>query len=150
MAAVSDAVILARLTDILKLSPAQMPSYWADTIVPRSHLSGYQTVAGTLIRRGYTLAQVDAWDRLSEFESDMSLHFCLRDGGAYKAVDKATLEGLDRREELAEVIIFVSGVPVIPADSGNVTMQIGTGRIEDASSDTWHYGGPDDDQNTRW
>lgn len=113
MAALLDTDVLADLADVLKQAAADLPDHWG-RIVPRAHASAVQEIYGRLLNRGFTAAQVDAWDRVEEFERDLSLYWCLVRGGAYGQIDEAALKALDRRKELDAVLLFINGVWVKP------------------------------------
>ncbi len=127
VATLSDAVILSELADLLQVKVSDLPARYANSIVPRAHIAGYQEVIGALITRGFTMAQVLAFDRLTELERDLSLYFALMQSGAYKRVDEKLLESLDRREELKTIILFIAGVPKAPGDTSEATMKASAG-----------------------
>jgi hypothetical protein len=124
MSALSDNDVAAMVAAVFKVATASLPSYYTTAttgLVPRGHTAGYQTVVGALLERGFTKAQVDAWDRLAEFEGDLSLWYILSDAGSYRQVAQKTLDRLDRRKELESVVLFVASVPVKPQDVSGAT-----------------------------
>ncbi len=116
MASITDAQLLTALADRLKVTSAnELPAYWAGTIVPNAVNAGYQDMLGALLNRGFSKAQVDAWDRAAEFNLSQSLYWAMVNGGV--TLDQAhpdALKALDRREELKSVLVFVGGVWVQP------------------------------------
>jgi hypothetical protein len=146
-----DTQILAFVADMLKVAVANLPGYYAASLVPRGHLSGYQEVLGILLRRGFTMAQALGFDRLGEFEQSLSLFFILSDAGTYRRVDDRTLEALDRRKELETVVVFINGLPVAPLDASDATDLAGQGDL-DTSQDLFVMDSDDPriGQVTRW
>jgi hypothetical protein len=122
----SDQEAAGVVADALKKSLSDLESYWA-SIAARANVSAYQEVLGSLLARGFTLAQADAWDRLLEFVSDQMLFFSLVRGGVLEAFSSEYLKLIDRREELKTVQVFVSGVYVNPDAGSSGPGQVGQG-----------------------
>lgn len=143
MAAITAAELLTALSDRLKSTSAiELPAYWAGTIVPQAVTAGYQDVLGALLARGFSKAQVDAWDRLGEFHLSQALYWALVNGGA--TLDQAhpdALKALDRREDLKSVLVFANGVWVQPP-AGNPGLVVTAG--PDASGGVFSWPDPDD------
>jgi hypothetical protein len=101
---------------------SDLAQHW-DTICAQAAEYALNEVKGGLLRRGFQLADVAAWDRLYEFTLDLSLWKALILGGAYSGFDGATVQALDRRKELADVLVFVNGVwvQVSAGSPGTVT-----------------------------
>lgn len=117
MAFLTDGQLETALAAALKVaSVSDLDDYW-DTIVPQANAAAYQEILGRLLRRGFTKAQVDAWDRGSEFQRDIGLYYALIKGGVYAGYDPRTVQALDRRKELDSVLVFVSGVWKTPEES---------------------------------
>lgn len=114
MSFVTDGQLLAMVADRLKVRPADLPAYWADSITPQANESAYQEVLGRLLDRGFTKTQIDQWDRGAEFQQAIGLYLALVNGGAYAGYDAGVLQMLDRRKELKEVLVFISGEWVKP------------------------------------
>jgi hypothetical protein len=156
VAALTDAEVKDLLAAQLKMAPNDLPGLY-EKIVPRAHLFGYQECLGRLMRRGFTQAQVDAWDRLAEFEGDLSIWKALLMAGAYAGFDRDTLAALDRREELDTVLVFDAGVYVDPATAEAGPGTVGFGRESTTGEFAWppNDGSPGDPANedepwTRW
>ena len=131
MSFLRDVDLLANLADRLKLGgAAELPDYWASTIVPQANQSAYQEILGRLLRRGFTKAQIDLWDRGREFQQSLGVYFALVNGGAYQGYDTLTIDRLDRRCELDTVLVFVAGVWVIPP-AGNPGLVTTGGGVSD-------------------
>lgn len=107
--------ILADVAAALKYDPTALPEFWSE-LAERGHSSAQGVIKSTLLARGFTLDQVNNWDRLEEFERDLSLFWTLSRGGAYGAVSPEFLKTLDRREELKTVLVAVSGVWIQPGE----------------------------------
>lgn len=100
---------------LLKMDVAGLAGYW-DRLVKECHASAYYDVRGALLQRGFTAAQVDAWDRGAEFERDLTLYWCLVRGGLQvHAISAEQLDRLDRRKELETVLVETAAAPQPPA-----------------------------------
>src|SRR5262245_21773803 len=96
---ITDSELLGVIADHLKVAVGALAAHWT-TIATRANLGAYQTILGELLARGFDRAQVDGWDRGSEFERAIGGFLALLEGGAYAGYDPETLRGLDRRPEL--------------------------------------------------
>lgn len=115
MAFTSTTTLKARLAGMLKISdPDDLAAYWTD-IVSDSLTAAYNEIRSALARRGYNTTQIAAWDRGSEFETDLGLFWCLTKGAGLGAPDGRWIEKLDRREELKTVDVTIDGEMVTPA-----------------------------------
>ena len=114
MAFKTDQDIRNRLAGLLKQEQDQVPGYW-DPIVSDSNAAGYNEIVTKLVARGYSKAQVDAWDRGAEFEIDIALFWCLVKGAGLHGYDDKFINKLDRRAELDEVDVLIDGKLVDPA-----------------------------------
>lgn len=79
-----------------------------DGIVATSVEWGYQEIISALRERGYTQAQIDAWDRREEFNLSMALFWALS-RGVVKQAEYNSIKQLDRRKELETVAILIDG-----------------------------------------
>jgi hypothetical protein len=70
--------------------------------------NGYQEILGRLLNRGFTTAQIDAWDRRVEFSLDISTWFALRHIAQAEDSDLWP-QKFDRREELDTVVVVSDG-----------------------------------------
>ena len=116
-----DSDIEIALASLLKVASfASVANYWTD-IVQKSHAAAYQDIFNALIRRGFTPAQIAAWDRGPEFENHIALFWCLVNGGGLQQYDPTYIKMLDRRPELRTVEVSNNGVwqsPGIAPPSG--------------------------------
>lgn len=99
---IADVVLLQAVADTLKkpLSALQTlpdgtPSYWPGT-VSRANTEAAGEITDRLIRRGWTPAQVSAWDRGIEVQTKIGLYFALRDGGALEGFNPEFINALKR------------------------------------------------------
>lgn len=140
-------VIRTALAGVLKMKEGDMPSYY-ETHIPAALNAAYYEVLGKLLARGFTQANILAFDRGAEFEKDIALFWCLVRSGAYAGFDGATLQALDRRKELETVLVFVSGVWIQPAsgEAGTVT----TAGPSVGNTGVFAYDDSEDDLGIQW
>jgi len=117
---VSDADLKTRLKDVLQKAAFEVTTVW-DTIVPDANLSAYNYIVEALLKRGYTMDQIDAWDSRTTYETDIGLFWCLVKGGCTKDFDETFIMLLDRRLELATVELVIDGEIVTPPPDGPLT-----------------------------
>lgn len=84
-----------------------------------------ETAAGdilqALLARGYTAAQVEAWDFRKVYNRDIALFWALTHGGGLSPQHSdRDINKLDRRKELATVLLLIGGVPVAPGGTEGV------------------------------
>ncbi len=121
MAAATAVQTLTALSRMLKVTEADMAGYWSG-IVSEAVTFATQEVYGCLLKRGFRLIEdILPWDRLNEFTLDLALWKAIHRGGAYAGFDPEALEVLDRRKDLADVLVFVNGDWVKPP-AGNAGM----------------------------
>lgn len=115
MSFVTDLELSGAVADRLKLGGiSSLQPYLTNTIIPQANQSAYQEILGSLLARGFTKSEVDAWDRGEEFQLAIGLFFALMNSGSYQGYDQETLQCLDRRKELKSVLVFVDGAWVKP------------------------------------
>jgi hypothetical protein len=111
----TDAELLAALAGALnKADPADL-AVKPETLASANEFAGDE-VTGRLLQRGYTQAQIDAWNRTPEFHQCIALWWCFTFGGVpYVGNDQRVAE-FDRREELSDPLtaIFIDGKMVLP------------------------------------
>lgn len=102
-------------------------TYWT-TIITDANTEAYNAIRTKLLDRGYSVANIDAWDRRVEFNTKLGVCIALENGAASK---NYPLEAVDRickcREELENVAIVVDDVVVDP-ESGN--SRVGYGDVD--------------------
>lgn len=133
----SDGQIKQSLADTLKVDLAELEPYW-DRLVTECHLSGYQTMRGHLLSRGFTALQVDNWARGAEFERDLSLYWLLKRGSTLHNYDKDTVEAFNRFKELELMAVETdAGLPQAPGgDPGMIASGNFSTEDDDWTKDT--------------
>ncbi len=136
--------VMDALADVIKQDVGSLAGYWAGHC-QRASAFAYQEARDGLLSRGFLIAHVTGWDRLFEFTVELAVWKALHLGGAYDAVPKETLEGLDRREDLKSVLVYVNGIwikpvgdqPGLAASAGpTVAQNSGVFRFDDGP-DAW-------------
>lgn len=144
---ITDDALKTRLAAVLKQSdPGDLADVW-DGIISDANAAAYNSIVAHLAARGYTLAQIAAWDRRDEFNMDLGLYWALVKGAGIQAYDDRWVEKLNRLKELDEAIITIDGELV----SAVMQTRIGHGRL--ATSDDEFVVDPDNPRRgtaTRW
>ncbi len=116
----TDDVIAGDVAAALGIDVADLPAKYQGQI-PRTHVASYQEIFGQLLARGFTPAQITAWDRGEEFERSIALYFVFSTPQAAGVFDKEAMSVWDRRKELCSVIVSAGTVWSTPSDTpGNV------------------------------
>jgi hypothetical protein len=135
MALLTDADIKAAVAAALKKASADdLPAYW-DEIVEAAHVSGWQDVLEALLRRGFTAAQVEAWDRAAEFERKQSLYHALLNGGGLESFDLTGVRLYDQSKKLEVIQVYIGGVYTTPANGTAGPGTVGYGEPSGGSTD---------------
>lgn len=149
-----DAQTLQDISDTLKaIGVANLPKWW-NTINTRSHAWAYNQILQYLLRRGYSKAVIDTWDEGAEYESDLTIFRALSRAGALENVSAELIKGFDRRDELKEVMVMVSGKSVPPDNP--IVGQVSTGYYDHTqdifkgATDPSNPLNPNPDQVTEW
>lgn len=102
--------ILQAISDTLQQAGvSNLPPQWS-SIAQQNQARAYNMIVSVLSGRGFTAAQIAAWDRGTEFELDMAIFFSLQRGGSLAtSLDDKFLKTFDRRDELKEVIYTTGG-----------------------------------------
>lgn len=91
----------------------------------------YQDILGELSARGFTVAQVGTWVRRVQFNLDIGLYWVLTKGASLQAFDEKFVNKLDRRAELADVVLLdEAGNRLEPASEGSTIVGQGDLRNE--------------------
>jgi hypothetical protein len=112
---------------------AELPASWAN-VLPRALDRGYYQVRDALLARGYTAAQVDAWDRRAEFNLEQSLFWALTFGAnLIDGFDPRAIEPRDGTKLLATLTVTANGVPLFPAagENGAGGLSVAGGRLDE-------------------
>ncbi len=111
----TDAAVLQSVADLLKVDVASLPAYWTN-VVAEAHAAAYNEMVGRLLDRGYTLAQITAWDQGVFYERMISLFWALTNGAGTSAFDPKFINQFDRRKDLDTVLLAVAGVYIKPGN----------------------------------
>lgn len=110
----TDAVIQQSLADALKVvNVAALPAYAAN-IVTEQHVTAYNQIVSALLGRGYTLAQITAWDDGPNYERRIALFLILSDVGGLGGFDDKFIKTYDCRKDLQTLLLAIGGVFVAP------------------------------------
>lgn len=127
------------VADTLKMNVSALSAYW-DRLAVEAHTTAYKDIRGALLARGFSAAQIDAWDRGQEFERDLGLYWALVRGAGLHQYQREFVDALDRREELKAVHVeTIAGAPQDPSGS---PAKISSGRFDTTDpttgeEDTW-------------
>lgn len=132
----SDALLLSDLSDTLNKDQGTLQPYYK-TILSQEHAKAYNWLVSALLKRGFTLAQITAWDMGPFYERDLTLYQTLRRTAALQAVDDRLLGTMDVRKEVMELeCLAIAGVFQDPAGTAG---QVGVGDL-DTSQDIFVLG----------
>lgn len=109
-----DAVLLDHVKGLLTVATLDLDTPWTG-IAHFANLAAYGQIRNALLKRGFSIAQVDAWDDGAEYQLDLGTFWALTKGGCTKDYDAKFIASLDRRKELPTVYVTRGGVPVVPA-----------------------------------
>lgn len=131
--ALADAVA-ARL-QTTRANQESVSPHWT-TIIGQANTEAYQTIRTVLLDRGYSVANIDAWDRRVEWNTKLGVCIALENGAAGRDYP---MEAIDRickcREDLLTVAVVVDDVVVDPEGGSS---RVGTGDM-DTSGDTFVF-----------
>lgn len=79
-----------------------------------------QEILSRMLVRGYTAAQVESWDRLTEYATHLALFWSFTYGGVPYPGYEDRVKDFDRRKELdsEKTILFIGNQPVFPGAAG--------------------------------
>lgn len=121
--------LLSAVASRLKVAgPGSLPDFWTD-IVDQATNGSYQEIVGALLARGFSPAQIAAWDRGAEFQLSHGTYLALLNGGALEALDPRMLALLDKTAALKDVQVFTGGVWVNPQGASGPGL-VGTGSAD--------------------
>lgn len=126
----TDAALESKAHDRLGLAASEdLPDRYA-SVVTDANTAAYQDIRRALLRRGFTQAQIDAWDDRVEFNRDIGLYWIFA-GQPNQSADDTWIEKLNRREELETVAVMIDGEVVEPGATGS--RPIGWGLLDDSN-----------------
>jgi hypothetical protein len=138
VAFITDDVLKDKLASELKVLGSGLTDAAWDNIIHDSNSSAKNEILTKLYARGYSLTQIQTWDRVEEFQTDIGLYWCLVKG-ANLSLATITLEIIklhDRRGELDEIGILEGGV-IVPPDDTTVGGEVSAGEF-DTSTDRYY------------
>jgi hypothetical protein len=128
---VDDATILQLVSDRLQAAGvANLPTWWASTVLT-CHQWAYNEIVAALAARGFSAAQIAAFDRGKDVEIDLSIFRSLSAGGSLANYDDKFIRSFDRRGELKEMAVLNGGAWQYPTESQGT---VGSGTM-DTNSD---------------
>lgn len=106
----------------LKVGTGALESYWVG-IIARCVERGYVDIKNYLMGKGYTLAQLDAWDDRTIYTRDQSLFYAYIEGGGPEDQSERDIKRLDRLTLLMKsedaIALSIGGVMVRPDGTGS-------------------------------
>lgn len=95
MAFITDTQLKTLVAAALKKPTADLDAvdYWP-VIITECNAAAYNEIVSRLAARGFTTAQIAAWDRGAEFEKRIGLYWALVEGGCLDAFDDKFIERL--------------------------------------------------------
>jgi hypothetical protein len=132
----SDALLLNDLADTLQKEQGTLQPFYG-SILSQEHAKAYNWLVSALLKRGFLLSQIVAWDMGPYYERDLTLYQTLRRTAALQAVDDRLLLTLDSRKEVEGMeCLAIAGVFQTPAGTAG---QVGIGDM-DTSDDIFVLG----------
>lgn len=119
---------------------SDLPSFWAQ-LISDCQTRAYNEIVSRLAARGFSAAQIAAWDRGAEFELSLTAFWAITDGAGLEGADDKFLAKLDRREELDTVAVTSGGTFSDPAGTAGLPS---TGSY-DTSTDMFVFDQNDED-----
>lgn len=120
MAFLADADLKEALRQMLKLTAASEMEEPLSAMVPDANEAAQNEIEAALAARGYSASQAAAWDRAEEYNRDLGLWWLLVKGAGLNRFDETFVSKLDRRKELSNAAILISGVIQTPELAGQV------------------------------
>lgn len=124
MAVVTTAQVTASLKGLLlKDSSGTLVSGWA-SIVADAVESAYADILTALVNRGYTQAQVDAWDALLAWSRRLAIYYALSMGAGLHSYDDKFIEKLKPDLKFLDTAqISIGGVQATPDDEADMVLR---------------------------
>ncbi len=129
---VDSATLEQDVKDILKLSEdGTLEPYWL-RLIEKARQTGYTDLTEILLGRGYTIAQLDAWDNREVYNRQQALFWLYTESSLGIGYDDKEINKLDRRPQLLKAAtIMVNGVPVVPGGPADTGGSVGGGLISE-------------------
>ena len=113
---ISDAQLRKAVASAVGVDVSELADRW-DELISAANEAAANEIVTKLSARGFTVGQIDAWDRRAEFNRSLGLFFVGSDAGFMTAYSPVWVEMHDRRPELAAMeCITVGRVLVYPAN----------------------------------
>jgi hypothetical protein len=132
---VSEVDVKQAVADTIKKDVSALAAYW-DRIVSRSVNRAYTDLRNFLIGRGFTAAQLDAWDDNRQYNLDQALYFSYVEGAGPEDQTDRDMRRFDRVSALMKeedpLTLMISGVLQGPG-AGEGSTSIGGGSITQAA-----------------
>lgn len=116
------------VADCLHKDVAKLKPLW-DRITADAVIDGYTDVRNRLLIKGFTDAQVDAWDDRVRYTRDQSLFWALTKGANFGEYSDRDINKLDHRKELESpflIAISINGAMQKPGATVGGPVQSGT------------------------
>lgn len=140
----SSTVILQAVSDTLQAGgTSSLAAQWTN-IANQAQSLAYGYIVRELVKRGYTIDQITAWDFGADYELNIAVFFALQRGGALANVSGAFLATFDLRKDIAEVMVTIGGVATYPAGDAGL---VGQGR-ESTANDVFVWPNPGSEQDS--
>lgn len=112
---ITDAELRGAMAHSLKVTDAGLAAdaAWPD-IITESNQSACDDITSILLGRGYTIGQIDLWDRRVEFNKDLGRYWSFVRGNCANTYSDVLINKLDRRKDLEKVVIMTDGILILP------------------------------------
>lgn len=117
---ITAATVLDRIANALHVaSAASLNARWT-AIATRAADAGYRDIYTRLVKRGYTVEQLNSWDYRESFVSDQAAYWALVEGSGLADYSDRDYNKFDHRKELddAAFAVLINGAVVEPGYSG--------------------------------
>src|SRR5262249_43171562 len=131
--ALADSDVKALVAAALKTTVDQLEPFW-DAAITRGNVAAYNLIRAALVTRGFTPAQIDAWDSIDDYRADLALWSIFTKYAVLEEYDQRSIDALDRREELKTVELITAGKLVQPP-ADPLAKQVGSGTLSEAGTE---------------
>lgn len=131
---IPDSTLQADLADLLHVDPDDLEACYF-RIIPECNKAAAADITLALMARGYSSAQIDGWDQRETYNRDIGLFWAITKGGILRDFPDLNVNKLDRRKELPELMILVSGAAAAPGSLiGGDVIGAMSGRLSDCGN----------------